>query len=246
MGKNELNIDWSGFFRSWADAEQNFSDQEPITSPIGSCAQGTPVQRDIAKIFKKPSPSQKQEIETLIRQEHYQQAIDKIIEYYGINTANVQPHNGKIIFFDKDRHGYQEGESVGHAGTNYNREITVGPGIFTDQYDTVKIGDKEGYRSVDYAVLCLLHEVTHANQIKVGGPAFSGSQKHMLYEGMAYDMMLAYDKTELFDLTPAERENILKRRDSFLDALRPDNRKKYEACGEYWKILNISSRSNIG
>ncbi|MDY6994718.1 MAG: hypothetical protein SVR94_19200, partial [Pseudomonadota bacterium] len=166
------------------------------------------------------------------------QAIDKIIEYYGINTANVQPHNGKIIFFDKDRHGYQEDEPVSNAGTNYNREITVGPGIFTDQYDTVKIGDKEGYRSVDYAVLCILHEVTHANQIKVGGPALPDSQKQMLYEGMAYDMMLAYDKTELFTLTPAERENILKRRDSFLGALRPDNRKKYEACGEYWDIID--------
>jgi hypothetical protein len=74
------------------------------------------INKDAARPTKKPTPEQLKEINGHIQAGRYQKALDKTVQYYGIDTSCV---NGSITFDPK---------LTGGGSTSADRKVRFGPG----------------------------------------------------------------------------------------------------------------------
>lgn len=180
-----------------------------------------PIDKDAAHPTKKPNPAQVREINGLIKAKRYQQALDKTVEYYGIDTSSV---NGKITYDPKVDSG---------GKTSADRKVRFGTGTFT-------LSDS----GAAYTATSILHEVSHANGIKLHGypgdkPADKNTQEWAAYEVMAYRAELAH--ADELGLSKDRKDATQKSLDGYLGVLTRPNRKLVDA-GQYWDMKSDEER----
>ena len=180
-----------------------------------------PIERDAAHPTKKPTPAQVKEINGLIKAKRYQQALDKTVEYYGIDTSSV---NGKITYDPKVDSG---------GKTSADRKVRFGTGTFT-------LSDS----GAAYTATSILHEVSHANAIKLHGypgdkPADKNTQEWAAYEVMAYKAELAH--ADELGLSKDRKDATQKSLDGYLGVLTRPNKKLVES-GQYWDMKSDEER----
>jgi hypothetical protein len=180
-----------------------------------------PINKDAAHPTRKPTPAQIAEINGHIKARRYQQALDKTVEYYGIDTSNV---NGKITYDPKVTSG---------GSTSPDRKVRFGTGTFT-------LSDS----GAAYTATSIIHEVSHANAVKLHGhpddkPADKTTQEWMAFEAMAYQAEVTH--ADEIGLSKERKELTQNRLDDHLKALTPLNRKLVEN-GQYWDMKSDSER----
>jgi hypothetical protein len=126
-----------------------------------------PFNLHMARATKKPTDAQIAAIEDAIEKKQYQKAIDITVTSYGIHVSNVRGRIRYVASYDDD-------------GLTTKNGIVIGPSTFTHP---------DGGAARTAAVI--IHEVTHANQIKHHGdprdrPGPGGALDWAAYEAMAY------------------------------------------------------------
>jgi hypothetical protein len=165
---------------------------------------------------KTPTAGQVAEIEEHIKNGERQEALDKTIAYYGIDTGNV---NGKVT--------YDAG--LGSRGvTDKDRNVRIGPNVFTH------LGPGAAATAAT-----VLHEVTHANQVKhhlypSERPGWSNArinQEFAAYEAMGYQAALRH--ADEIGLNDEQKTWYQGKVDEYRNKLTPGNRALYDG-GQYW------------
>jgi hypothetical protein len=164
---------------------------------------------DAAAVSSIPTTEQTKEIQEYIKQGKYQHAINKAIEYYGIDVANVR--GGKVTYDPK--------LTDANAETGSDRSVRVGP---------------SAVRGVTPGRLgaTLVHESTHANQIAKHGWPKSG-QEVASYEAMGYQSALK--QSDRLGVTSAQQDWYKRKVTDNYDKLSDENQRKYGA-GQYWDL----------
>lgn len=173
---------------------------------------------DAAHPTKTPTAEQLAEINEHIRKGENQQAIDKTIAYWGIDTKNV---NGKVTY----------DATLGSRGvTDKDRNVKIGPEVFTD-----------AGKGPAATAATVLHEVTHANQVKnhlypSEHPGWSNArmrQEFASYEAMGYQAALRH--ADEIGLNADQKKWYEGKVEEYKNKLTPGNRKLYDA-GQYWDM----------
>jgi hypothetical protein len=175
-----------------------------------------PLNRDSARPTKKPTAEQVKEIDEAVKKRQFQMALDKAAQYYGIDMANV-----KSLKYDPT---YKKAD----AYTDKDGTIRVGPSVF-------KYPDAGAARTAS----TVIHEVTHANQIKHhGSPADRtesatdrAGQEWSAYEYMAY--RAEFKNADAIGLSADAKEFARSHAEANLRWLSEENQLKV-ARGEYW------------
>jgi hypothetical protein len=165
-------------------------------------------EKDAAKPSKTPTAAQVTEINGHIKAGDYQKALDKTIEYYGIDTSNV---SGKVT--------YDATLTGADASTKADRTVRFGPSVF-------------GYpdAGAPFTAATVLHEVTHANQVQNHGWPKNG-QDVSAYEAMGYQA--AATQADTLGLTAERKQWYEDKVTDFRNNLTADNQKTYDS-GQYW------------
>jgi hypothetical protein len=138
------------------------------------------------------TPEQIKEIQGLIDAGKHQEAIDKAVQYYGVNVSNV---NGKVLY-DPNRPD---------AATWPDRRVRVGKGHF---------------RSPGWLASSIAHESeVHVNKQAMAGNWYNDQDGWALQEVEAYDYEIANAKR--FGLTSAEIEELKQTRKSYYNSMSP-------------------------
>jgi uncharacterized Zn-binding protein involved in type VI secretion len=164
------------------------------------------IQADMAKASRMPTATERREVREAIRKKAYQEAIDKTIRYYGIDTSNC---NGQITY-DPSLHRAD-------AETSPMRQIRIGPSAFS--------GHSAGFLGTT-----IMHEVSHANQVSKHGWPKNG-QDVTAYEAMGYETGEVNAKG--CRITKTERLFYDTNKNNNYNALSAENRKRY-SNGCYW------------
>jgi hypothetical protein len=173
---------------------------------------------DSAHPTKTPTAAQLAEISEHMRKGENQKAIEKTIAYWGIDTKNV---NGQVTY---------NGGLAYRGFTDKTRNVSIGPEVFTEA------GAHPGGLAAT-----VLHEVTHANQIKQHGyPSERAgwtnariNQEFDAYEAMGYEAALRH--ADQLGLRADEKQWYEGKHDKYRDRLTPGNREQYDA-GQYWDM----------
>jgi hypothetical protein len=162
----------------------------------------------------------------------HERAIECALMYYDIDTTNVlKDHEGNpcIRFNPKLQPAEHERAKGGVAqGETYSdRSIDLAQSAFADGNPA-------------FLAACLVHEVTHANQIQLHGPLPEMppgqiSQKHAAYELMAYQAALREGDRFIPRLQDHERTALEEQRDFYRNQLTPENRALYDR-GDYYNV----------
>lgn len=174
---------------------------------------------DAAHPTKTPTAEQIAEINAHIHNDERQEALDKTIEYYGIDTKNV---NGKVT--------YDAALTGARADTDKDRNLRIGPDIFTS-----------GTPGAPATAATLLHEVTHANQIKNHGypterPGWSNArinQEFFAYEAMGHQAALRH--ADEIGLNADQKQWYEEKVEKYTGQLETKNRELYDT-GQYWDM----------
>ena len=173
---------------------------------------------DAAHITKTPTAAQLAEINEHIRKGENQEALDKTVQYWGIDTKNV---NGKVTF---------DATLNARGDTDKDRNVRIGPQVFNDA----------GHGAAATAAT-VLHEVTHANQVKGHGypsehAGWSNArmrQEFASYEAMGYQAALT--NADTIGLNADQKKWYEDKVTEYKDKLTPENRRTYDA-GQYWDM----------
>jgi hypothetical protein len=147
----------------------------------------------------KPTPpiDPEKEIQDLIDAGKKQEAIDKALKHYNIDTSNT-----KSVKYDST----VKGEAV------------------ASKDGTIRVGD-DAFASPGWLGSSLSHEIEiHINQQAKKGNWYTGPQGTALQEVQAYDHEIANAKKH--GLTKAEVKDLKKRRKSYYDQLNPEYKKQ--------------------
>lgn len=166
--------------------------------------------KDAAKPSKKPTAAEVAEIDAHIKKGEYQEAIDKTIKYYGIDTSNV---NGSVT--------YDASVTGADAETGADRKVAIGPSVFA--YPDA---------GAPFTAATLLHEITHANQIAAHGWV-KNMQDVAAYEAMGYQAALW--QADQVGLTAARKQWYQDKVNDNRNSLTADNQKTYDS-GQYWDM----------
>jgi len=180
-----------------------------------------PFNLHMARPAKTPTTAQIAEIEDAIKKQRYQQAIDKTIQYYGIDVSNVV---GKVRY---DR-------SYGDDGLTRKTVTVIGPSTFTHP-------DGGAARTAS----TILHEVTHSNQIKHHGdprdrPGEGGALDWDAYEMMAYRAEVQSAKQ--LGLPSRSADVAYSRSMQHLSDLGERNQYRLLVEGQYWDMKPTNPR----
>jgi hypothetical protein len=176
---------------------------------------------DAAGPTKKPTPAQIKEINDHIKRKQYQQAIDKTVAYYGIDMQNVAS-----ITYDKT-------VTDANAKTSEARKIRVGEAVF-------KLPDA----GAGMTASTIIHEVTHANQIKKhvhpnNLPADKSTQEWMAWDAMAYETEVRH--ADALGVSAERKAENAKSAEGYKSGLTPINRRLYDK-GQYFDMRSDSER----
>lgn len=194
------------------DPEAGESDPAGEAGLVGGGAGGgggggtNSVKGDMARADRTPTTAEKKEIADHLSRGERQEAIDKTIQYYGIDTSNV---NGKVT--------YDPSLTTADAATRPDRTIRIGPSTFS--------GRSDGFLGTT-----IMHEVTHANQVANHGWP-QNSQQVAAYETMGYETGVDY--AGHFGLTTSEKGFYTNSRASNYGNMSKPNQAIYDG-GQYW------------
>jgi hypothetical protein len=159
------------------------------SSPAGSATSSCSATKDQIK-----------EIQDLIDQGKKQEAIDKAIKYYGIDTSKT-----KSVTYDPNN----SGEAV------------------TSPDGTVKVGDK-AFSSPGWLGSSIGHEVEiHVNEQAMKGRWYTGPQGTALQEVQAYDYEISNAKR--YGTTATDLADLQKRRTDYYNQLNSDYQGRADA-----------------
>jgi hypothetical protein len=183
-----------------------------------------PTETDAARATKTPTKAQVREINDHLERarKHVnmtekdaatregQQALDLVVKYYGIDTSNV---NGKVSF---------EYENATRAGHTYS--------------DRRVVANSPSFIDAPSLAATVIHEVTHANQMKLHGVNEGTNvsvvdQNHHAREAMGYQAALS--SADKLGLTDQKKQWYAEQVASEKGSLSKENLKLYES-GQYW------------